>query len=407
MNAIPDAILVFQRAAPDYTPLEDYLGNSAPQAVVLCPAEHAPKYVSPREVIGFENYPYSPQVEETAVRLCDRYRFRAVIAISEFDLERAGRLRDLLHLEGQNEKSATAFRDKYVMKRILSEAGVRCARFMEFDQEAPMRHVVAALGFPLVIKPRNSVGSRGVEIIHNADELERWATRSSDRSNLMAEEYVDLPMYHVDGLFHRGDVIALSASRYIGTCLDFRKGWPLGGIQIKSNTPLFDRIERHTRHVLKVLPTPDFTPFHLEIFVDGANGKDPTILFSEIASRVGGGNVEDTMELKHGIVFSRAWIRHQLDGDVAELRDCKTVDSLFGWILFTLIPGTVKHIPEGCNHPNVLKYKAKKKKGDVIDNAHSSVDCMAFAVISGDTEQELAKTFEEVTSWFYAAFQTE
>ncbi|MFH8716321.1 hypothetical protein ACH4GC_34220, partial [Streptomyces zaomyceticus] len=65
------------------------------------------------------DYHDSVLVEREALRLHAEFGFDEIIALSEFDLLRAARLRDLLGLRGQNEESAIAFRDKLVMKDLL------------------------------------------------------------------------------------------------------------------------------------------------------------------------------------------------------------------------------------------------------------------------------------------------
>ncbi len=73
-----------------------------------------------------------------------------------------GRVVDELGLPGPGSEAARRSASKAAMKTAFREAGVPTARFGVFADEGQARQFVAQLGFPLMIKPTDSSGSRGV-----------------------------------------------------------------------------------------------------------------------------------------------------------------------------------------------------------------------------------------------------
>ncbi|MDM5248467.1 hypothetical protein [Lysinibacillus sp. G4S2] len=76
------------------------------------------------EIYSFSNYEKNGCIELTALELYEKYQFHSIVAAGEYDLLRAGKLRDLLGIQGQTWESALAYRDKVTMKNIASEHGI-------------------------------------------------------------------------------------------------------------------------------------------------------------------------------------------------------------------------------------------------------------------------------------------
>jgi hypothetical protein len=77
-------------------------------------------------------------------------------------------------------------------------------------------------------------------------------------SNYELEEFLEGPIWHVDGYLFDGNPVVLQTCKYIGTCLDYEFGSPLGSIQV-DNPPLAEWAIR----CLRALKAQNLT-FHLE-----------------------------------------------------------------------------------------------------------------------------------------------
>src|SRR5438874_9751906 len=117
------SILILNRLPLEVVPYADYLQSCGEDLYVLSDAEAmgtedraraARRSFRHLEVIP--RFETSGMMEVRAVELHATARFRRIVAVSEYDLLRAGQLRDVLGIEGQTYASALAFRDKLRMK---------------------------------------------------------------------------------------------------------------------------------------------------------------------------------------------------------------------------------------------------------------------------------------------------
>jgi biotin carboxylase len=81
--------------------------------------------------------------------------------------------------------------DKYRTALAAQEAGFPCPRTYLPESEDDLRRIAAELGFPLVIRPRFTLASRGMEIVSNFSQLSEKASRARKISGLpMIQEYI-------------------------------------------------------------------------------------------------------------------------------------------------------------------------------------------------------------------------
>lgn len=73
------------------------------------------------------------------------------------------------------------------------------------------------------------------------------------------EEYINGAILHIDGLVKNGKLGVCVASEYLGTCLDYANGFPLGSFQIETTRA----IKQWTQQCLQAVDIQQGC-FHLE-----------------------------------------------------------------------------------------------------------------------------------------------
>lgn len=112
-----------------------------------------------------------------------------------------------LGLPGIDVEVARVCTDKVLMRRRLSEAGLPCPPYCEVRDSGDAARAAKAIGFPLVMKPADNSGSRGVHRVASAEQLEeatRLALSHSRQGRAIAEGFLDgvectVETYTVDG----------------------------------------------------------------------------------------------------------------------------------------------------------------------------------------------------------------
>lgn len=250
----------------------------------------------------------------------------AVVALSEYDLLAAGRLRDVFGIAGPTEKDVLPVRDKVVMKEVIAGADLRVPRFLPLADA--LRDGPAAVPWTgrTVLKPVSGASSEGVATFPTPTAA-MDAGADLDPAGQEIEEFVEGPILHVDGLVVGGVLVAVVASEYVGTCLGFAQGTPLGSVQVDLDPDL----SGWTRRCLEALDLRN-GPFHLEGI------RTPTgVVFLEIGARFGGADVVDTFELATGIRLPPAHLQLLVDGPLAAPQArVPAPDECYGWFV---LPG--------------------------------------------------------------------
>ncbi|HEV2377233.1 MAG TPA: ATP-grasp domain-containing protein [Streptosporangiaceae bacterium] len=253
-----------------------------------------------------------------------------VIALSEYDLIPAGRVREALGVPGDTERDVLPTRDKVVMKSAVAAAGLRAPRFMPLSEALATGTAGVPWHGPTVLKPRAGASSEGISTHTNVAAALTAACREDSLASpdtFEIEEYVEGPIIHVDGLLTAGEPVAIQASRYINTCLGYAQGTPLGSVQVDTGPAVVDWALRCLRAVgIKN------GPFHLE-GIESAEG----LVFLEVGARAGGADVPGTFELATGVHMISAQIRCLIEGSAARPpARVPEPDERYGWFV---VPG--------------------------------------------------------------------
>jgi D-alanine-D-alanine ligase-like ATP-grasp enzyme len=131
----------------------------------------------------------------------------AVLAGSEYGVTLTNQLAMALSLPHNDPALATARRDKQAMLQVVEAAGLAVPHSYLVSEEAELEQVLAKLArYPVMVKPKDSAGSDGCAMCHDADEVAA-AFRSLkgvvnymrvENTEILVQEFIDGPQYIVD-----------------------------------------------------------------------------------------------------------------------------------------------------------------------------------------------------------------
>jgi biotin carboxylase len=99
--------------------------------------------------------------------------------------------------------------DKLAMRAAFAAAGVSSPRFAQAASPDDPAISAAALGFPLVVKPADSMGARGCRIARGGAELSAAIAAAlpySRSGRAIVEEYIEGPEFSIDALVEGGEI---------------------------------------------------------------------------------------------------------------------------------------------------------------------------------------------------------
>ncbi|MEU6915821.1 ATP-grasp domain-containing protein [Streptomyces olindensis] len=251
-----------------------------------------------------------------------------VISTSELDVIPAAQVREALGVPGATVRDVLPVRDKVVMKTAVEAAGVRVPRFMPLPAALAGGEGAVPWQGRTVLKPLAGQGSDGTHVFPSvaaALAAVRGGTLSIDVDGFEVEQFVSGRIMHVDGLLVAGRPAVVLAGRYVGTCLAYAAGSPVGTVQIDTSADLTAWTSRCLRAV-----GIENGPFHLEA-IETPEGP----VFLEVGARSGGRFIMDTFELATGIRLPGLAVRLAVEGPAGlpGPRD-PSPDRLYGAFLF-------------------------------------------------------------------------
>lgn len=110
-------------------------------------------------------------------------------------------------LPGLDPEKARAASDKLLMRQTLGQHGISQPAFYEALSPTQSPMILARLSLPLVVKPVDNMGARGVRKVCSEAELKvaiEQALTHSRRKRVIVEEYIPGPEYSLDALVWNG-----------------------------------------------------------------------------------------------------------------------------------------------------------------------------------------------------------
>ena len=151
-----------------------------------------------------------------------------VVALDDFDVEKAAILREHFRIPGMGQTTARYFRDKLAMRVQARDAGIKVPAFIGLFNDVEITEYLRSTQAPWVIKPRAEASAAGIKKVHSFDEA--WNTIHSlgeERHMFLIEQFKPGDVYHVDALTLDKKVIFERSSQYLNTPFEVAHG---GGI---------------------------------------------------------------------------------------------------------------------------------------------------------------------------------
>lgn len=338
-------------------------------------------------------------VELDVIALHDKYQFDSILALGEFDLLRAARLREFLGIPGASVAAVTPFRDKLRMKQMLQAHGVPVTAFDAVSSATDLVGFVRARGYPVVVKPRRGGGSAGVVVLHNDDDLRRYVAASpllggDYPAHLLVEAYVEHELLHVDGILVDGtERLVWPSSQGDTSCLGALAGAAICSGTVDVDDPRRVPVQELTLRALTALAAPPTTLFHAEIFQTA----DGSLVFNEVGCRMGGGRIEEMLQLAFGISLPEVYVKAMFSRELPTIPATPT--QMAGLALVPPRPGRVVAIPDACPVPGVADFRVRVRPGDVLKSSTASVESVASALVTGARQCEVSSTLDALLAW--------
>ncbi len=335
------------------------------------------------EIVGGQDF-------EGTIAVAKKYSVSAIVtAATDKPLVMMARVAKDLHLPFYSVETATWATDKYQMKQRFIAGGVPCAkgRLVKTAQET------SDFVFPVIVKPRDNSGSRGVKLCRNKEELQSCIDEALEYSHLdsvLVEEFIEGREYSIEGLHYDGKTEVIQFTEKKTT--EFPYNVELGH---KQPANLTENQRNAIRDVIsKIAKALNFEncPSHTELKINKRG-----IFVIETSPRLGGDYITSTLvPLSTGINIEDQLLKIALGEPV----DIKTghVEKASGVCFFSLPEGTVKSIDGKINEASkwdgIVDFNLKLKVGDKVNKITSSLNRYGQFIVKAANRNEVDSLIE-------------
>lgn len=335
------------------------------------------------EIVGGQDY-------EGTCAVVDKYSIDAIVtAATDKPLVMMARIAEKYGFPFYSVETAQWSTDKFQMKQRFMDGGVPCAkgRLVKSVSE------VEDFEFPVIIKPRDNSGSRGVKLCRSKEELEASMSEALEVSKLdtvLVEEFIEGPEYSIEGLHHDGksEVIQFTEKK----TTEFPYNVELGHIQPANISK--DNQQKIREIVAKIGKALNFVncPSHTELKIN-----ERGIFVIETSPRLGGDYITSTLTpLSTGVNLEDELLKISLGESINP--QPKAVQ-YSGVRFFSFEEGSViKHVPNSefvKTWPHVVDFSFTLKEGDNVNRITSSLNRYGQIIITAGNRDAIEEAFDK------------
>jgi len=354
---------------------------------------HLPVVMSTRDIDGC--------VRE-AKRLREAMQIHGVVTAGTDASRAVAAIAGALELPGIRYADAEAASNKVLMRKRLKQHAVPIPDFRSVWSIKEAREAMDEMTFPLVLKPADNMGARGVIKIANRDEIYsafKHSKKYSPTGEMILEEYMDGPELSIDALAWNGEIrITGIADRIIAREPYF--------VELGHNMPssLPDSVLKEAEEVMKAgmralgihtgagkgdikiakLPAGRKNVRHAPPY------DDYSVKVGEIAARLSGGFMSShTYHLHCGVNLHKAAIQISLGDEPASIEPARNLVAIERGILSA--PGKILELNGIAEMSQVAKIEHivfTKKTGDIVPEATSNLDKVGHVIACASTLEE-------------------
>lgn len=322
--------------------------------------------------VADKGYPISILDFPALVRVCREEGISAVVTgASDLGTLAVGYLNDRLGMYGLTEEQARSVSDKGMFLQLQARLGLPRPQSFEVTSRIEMEEALSRLSsFPVILKPLQASGSRGLHLAQHAEEVRQFhdhvSQQSFSRKGYLLQTFVEGVEHGAECLIENGKVVFLQMTHKFLNPLHV----PIGHLvpfdpDAVIRRSLIEQVEKIAGH-LRVRNS----PVNMDVFIN-AQGVPVLVDFS---FRFGGNLLPQLMREKFGIDIIKRSLEYCLPGDLPTLARHPQSEGYYGAVIF------------GSPDPMVFTEEVRRQTIECFHQSSRVID-LVFDVLPGEQIQ--------------------
>ncbi len=230
-----------------------------------------------------------------------------IVALDDFDVEKAAKLREHLRVPGMGDTTARYFRDKLAMRKKAEDDNISIPGFVHVLNHNKINNFLDSHNPPYILKPRSQAGAIGLKKMNSKDEVWQAINQLGDeQSYYLLEEFIEGKIFHVDSIIYNDKIKFAQSHEYALPPFEVaNEGRVFCTRTVRHGTDEEKELLSINKKVIKSLGLKKGVS-HTEFIQSARSGK---FYFLETSARVGGANISNLIEESTGINMWKEWAK--------------------------------------------------------------------------------------------------
>ena len=372
--------------------------NKAGYYTVLC--DYLPD--NPGQKYANKFYCVSTTDKEAVLEVAEKEKIDGIVAYaSDPAAPTAAYVAEKLGLPSNSYKAVETlgFKDKF--REFLKENRFNYPKMEVFEDFNDVKKTVENFKFPLMVKPVDSSGSKGVNKIESSNDLEtafKSALEQSRNKKVIIEEYIVKDHKYLIG----GDCFVLNGKVEFWGLLNCHRNMnvnplvPVGkSYPVEISEDRFLLIKKEIQRIVDLLDI-KFGGFNLEIMFD----KKGDLYIIEMGPRNGGNMIPDLLNMITGVDLIAATVEAAMGNFDIDLSYSANEAYFSSFNIHTGKNGILKDIIfDEKIEKKIIKKVMYKKQGDLVQYFDGANKALGIVFFKFDSMEEMLNTMDNSDKW--------
>ncbi len=307
--------------------------------------------------------------KEAVLKVAEKEKIDGITTNSEPAMPVVAYVGNELGLPSNPYESIITLSRKDLFRNFLRDNGFNCPQVYTTDNIRDALDNIYRFKFPLIVKPIDSSGSRGVKRINSVNEFKNGfeTAKSFSKSNqVIIEEFIERSHDYMIG----GDIFVLNGKVIFWGLMNSMRDITVNEfVPVGTSFPTFvnyeqlKTIKNAINKIIELLKI-EFGPFNLELMFN----KDNQLYVIEMNPRNGGNKIPEILKIATGVDLMRLTVEASLGIKDIKLTNYFEEKYVSTYVLHTYKDGILKNIYYSDEiRNNIIDIKMNKKIGDNVE----------------------------------------
>ena len=340
---------------------------------------------------------------EEVLRVAEKEKVDGIAANTEAVMQIVAYVCETMGLPGNTEEAVEKLVSKKAFRQLQKEQGLFAPGFAEVGSLEELREAVSKIGFPFIIKPSESSGTRGTACVTeetSAEELEKFyeICRDFSRNELVTiENYIPMPTLTVI----EGDIF-VNHGEFLWEGLFFTRRSPMAPmIPMTYIFPLIlepEKMRRVREDLQKAMTAAGIR--HGQYNVEMYFTKNNDLFLIEINARQGGNKIPLAIRMHSGIDMDKLLVTTAVGEDSYwnEVKNVTCPERFTAWhLVFPRRAGTLQEVRISEEIQDRVIYKEIFcQSGEYLNNTENAASCIGYVGLRFDDMDQMWEKCERL-----------